>query len=87
MEHGPSASDPFESVRSDRDTKPTEALLKISHDIAQVLKRLTAPKAPIDMVKRHGAEEFHGTSLEESEMAEFWLEKLQRVLDEVILSS
>ena len=41
------------------------------------------PKAPIDMVRRHGAEKFHGTSLEESERAGFWLEKLQRVLDEV----
>ena len=87
MEHDPSASDPSKSVRSDHDTEQTESLLKISHDMAHVLKRLTAPKAPIDMVKRHGAEEFHGTSLEESEMAEFWLEKLQRVLDEVRLSS
>ena len=32
-EQGPSASDPSESVRSDRDTEPTEALLKISHDM------------------------------------------------------
>ena len=45
--------------------------------MARVLKRLTAPKAPIDMVRRHGAKEFHGTSLEESEKAEFWLEKLK----------
>ena len=51
--------------------------------MAQVLERLTAPKAQIDMVRRQGAEEFHGTSLEEYERAEFWLEKLQRVLDEV----
>ena len=35
------------------------------------------------MVRRHGAKEFNGTSLEESERAEFFLEKLQRVLDEV----
>ena len=35
------------------------------------------------MVRRHGDEEIHGTSLEESERAEFWIEKLQRVLDEV----
>ena len=51
--------------------------------MTRVLKPLTTPKAPIDMVRRHGAEELHGTSLEESKMAEFWLEKLQRVLDEV----
>ena len=77
-EQGPSASDPSKSVRSDRDilAEPTEAFLKISHDMARVLERLTAPKAPIDMVRRHGAEEFHGTSLEESERVDFWLEKL-----------
>ena len=58
-------------------------MLKISHDIARVLEQLTAPKAPIDMVRRHGTEEFHGKSLEEFERAEFWLEKRHRVLDEV----
>ena len=51
--------------------------------MARVSKRLTAPKALTDMVRIHGDEEFHGTSLEESERAEFWLEKLHRVLDEV----
>ena len=51
--------------------------------MARVLEQLTTPKALIDIVRRHRAEEFHGTSLEESERAEFWLEKLQRVLDEV----
>ena len=44
---------------------------------------MTTPKALIDMGRRHGAEEFHGKSLEEFEMAKFWLEKLQRVLNEV----
>ena len=62
---------------------PIEALLKISHDMARVLDRPMAPKAPIDMVRKHGAEEFHGTGLEESDKAEYWLEKLRRVLDEV----
>ena len=51
--------------------------------MTRVLERLTAPKAPIDMVRRHGAEEFYGTNMEESEKAEFWLEKLQRILEEV----
>ena len=51
--------------------------------MARVLDRLTAPKAPIDTVRRHGEEEFHGSSMEESEKAEFWLEKLERVLEEV----
>ena len=60
-----------------------EALLRISQDMAWVLDRLIAPKAPIDTVGRHGAEEFHGSSMEESEKAEFWLEKLERVLEEV----
>ena len=47
------------------------------------MDRLTAPKIPIDIVRRHGEEEFHGLSMEESEKAEFWLEKLERVLEEV----
>ena len=51
--------------------------------MAQVLEQLTTPKAPIDMVRRHRVEEFHGISLKESERAEFKLEKLQSVLDEV----
>ena len=46
---------------------PTKALLKISHDMERVLNQLTAPKAPIDTVRKHGAKEFHGTSLEESD--------------------
>ena len=44
---------------------------------------MTASKAPIDMVRRHGAEEFHGTNMEESNKAEFWLEKLQIILEKV----
>ena len=80
MEQGLSASEPSES---NVPNEPTEALLKISQDMARVLDRLTAPKAPIDTVRRHGAEEFHGSSMEESEKAEFWLEKLERVLEEV----
>ena len=43
-----------------------------------------ALRAPIDSVRKHGVEEFHGTSLEEFGKVEFWLEKLQRALDEVI---
>ena len=80
-----SASDPFESVISESNVfnEPTKALLKISQDMTWVLERLTAPKAPIYMMRRHGAEKFHGTSLKESDMAEFWLERLQRVLEEV----
>ena len=51
--------------------------------MARVLDRLTTLRAPIDSVRKRGVEEFHGTSLEESDKAEFWLEKLQRALDEV----
>ena len=51
--------------------------------MTRVLERLTAPKALINMVRRHGTEEFHGTNMEESDKAEFWLEKLQRILEEV----
>ena len=69
--------------RESRPAKPNEALLRISQDMTWVLKRLTAPKASIDMVIRHGAEEFHGTNMEESDKAKFWLEKLQRIFEEV----
>ena len=48
-----------------------------------MLDRLTTPKAPIDTVRRHGAKEFHGSSMEELEKVEFLLEKLERVLEEV----
>ena len=51
--------------------------------MARVLDRLIAPKAPIDTVRKHGVEEFHGSSIEESKKAKFWLEKLERVLEEV----
>ena len=60
-----------------------EDLLRISQDMTRVLDRLTIPKAPIDTVRRHGVEEFHGSSMEESKKVEFWLEKLERVLEEV----
>ena len=84
-DHGISTSNPSESVRSESQVpaEPNEVLLRISQDMTRVLERLTAPKAPIDMVKRHGAEEFHGTNMEESDKVEFWLEKLQRILEEV----
>ena len=51
--------------------------------MARVLDRLTAPRTLIDSVRKHRVEEFHGTGLEEYEKAEFWLQKLQRALDEV----
>ena len=80
-----SASDPSKSVRSDSHapTEPNEALLRISQDMAWVLERLTTLKAPINMVRRHGAEEFHWSNMEEFDKAEFWLEKLQRIVEEV----
>ena len=82
---GLSASDPSKSIKSESNApiEPTEALLRISQDMARVLDRLTTPKAPIDMVRRHRVEEFHGTSMDESDKEEYWLEKLQRVLEEV----
>ena len=79
-EQGLSASDPSES---NVPNEPTEALLRIMQDMAQVLDRLTASKAPINTVRIHGAEEFHGASMEESVKDEFWLEKLERVIEEV----
>ena len=84
-DQGLPASDPSESIRSESHApaEPNEALLRISQDMIRVLERLTAPKVVIDMVRRHGAKEFHGTNMEESDKAEFWLEKLQRILKEV----
>ena len=80
-----SASDPSESVKSESNApaEPTKALLRISQDMARVLDRLAALKAPIDMVRRHGVEEFHWICMEESDKVEYWLEKLQRLLEEV----
>ena len=57
------ASEPSES---NGPSEPNEALLRISQDMSRVLERLTAPKAPIDMVRRHEVEEVHGTNMEES---------------------
>ena len=75
-----SASEPSES---NVPNESTEALLRILQDMAWVLDRLTSPKAPIDTVRRHGAKEFHRSSMEELAKAEFWLENLERVLKEV----
>ena len=49
------ASDPSEYVRSKSHApiEPNEALLRISQDMTQVLERLTALKAPIDMRLRN----------------------------------
>ena len=55
----------FEPSESNVPNEPIEALLRILKDMARVLDRLTSPKAPIDTVRRHGAEEFHGLSMEE----------------------
>ena len=81
MDRDPSVYGPSDSARSEHAS--TEALVKISQDMARVLDRLTAPRTSIDSVRKHGVEEFHGTSLEESDKAVFWLEKLQMALDEV----
>ena len=85
MNLNPFVSDPFELAKGEHDVPVVsiEALLKISQDMVRVLDRLTASRASIDSVRKHGMEEFHGTSLEEFDKAEFWLEKLQRVVDEV----
>ena len=85
MDLDPSVSGPFEPTRGEHDilVRSTIALLKISQDVARVLDRLMAPRAPTNSVRNHKVEEFHGKSLEESDKAEFWLKKMQRALDEV----
>ena len=47
------------------------------------MERLTTPRALTDLLRKHGAEEFIGTTLEETEKAEYWLEKVHRVLEEI----
>ena len=61
----------------------TEALVKISQYMARVLDQLMAPRAPSNSVRKLGVEEFRGTSMEEFDKAEFWLENLESALDEV----
>ena len=72
-DQGLPASDPSETIRSESHApaEPNEALLRISQDMARVLERLTAPKAPIYMIRRHRAEEFHGLNMEESDKVDF----------------
>ena len=74
MDLDPFVSGPSDSARSEHVS--TEALLKIYQDMARVLDRLTAPRASTDSVRKHGVDEFHGTSMEEFDKAELWLEKL-----------
>ena len=76
-----SASDLSDSTTNEYAS--TEALVKISQDMERVLDRLTAPRALSDSVRKKRVEEFHGTSMEESDKAKFWLEKLERAVDEV----
>ena len=76
-----SVSGPSDSTTNEY--APTKTLVKISRDMERVLNRLTTPRAPSDSVRKHGLEEFHGTSMEEFKKAKFWLEKLERALDEV----
>ena len=76
-----SASGPFDSTINEYAS--TKALVKISQDMARVLDRLMAPRALSDSVRKHGVEEFQGTIMEEFDKVEFWLEKLERALDEV----
>ena len=76
-----SASCPSDSTKNEYAS--IEVLVKNSQDMARVLDQLTAPRALSDSVRKHGVEEFHGTSMEESDKGEFWLEKLERALVEV----
>ena len=64
---------PSEFVKSESyaPAEPNKALLKISQDMALILEILKALKASIDMIRRHGAEEFHGSNMEEFDKAKF----------------
>ena len=54
MDLDPFVSGPSEPTR--REHVSTEALLKISQDMARVLDQLTTPRTPIDSVRKHGVE-------------------------------
>ena len=54
MDLHPFVSGPSDFARSEHAS--TEALLKISQDMARVLDLLTTPRAPIDLVRKHGVE-------------------------------
>ncbi|KAA3465607.1 Protein MCM10 [Gossypium australe] len=43
-------------------------------------------KPPVDKIRKYGAEEFRGTSDDDAERAEFWLENTIQVFDEMSLS-
>ena len=51
-----SAFSPFDSTTNEYAS--TEALVKISQDMARVLDRLTTPRALSDSIRKHGVEEF-----------------------------
>ena len=51
--------------------------------MAHVLEILTASIASIYMIRRHRAKEFRGSNMEESDKAEFWLENMQSLMEEV----
>ena len=64
--------DQYASIPSDsmtNENSSTYALVKISQDMARVLDQLTAPRAPCDSVRNNRVEEFHGTSMENSDKA------------------
>ena len=84
-DQGLPALDPSKSIRSESHApvEPNEAFLRISQDMAQALERLTTLKALIDMIRRHRVEVFHGSNMEGSDKAEFWLEKLQIIMKKV----
>ena len=83
VESHPSVPGSSSASRRSVPAAQTEAMLKISQDMAKVLERLTKPRAPTDLLRKHGAEEFTGTTLDETEKAEYWLEKTQRVIEEI----
>ena len=71
------------SSESNALAEPNEAFAKDISGHGSGIGKIDSYEAPIDMVRRHGVEEFHGTNMEESDKAEFLLEKLQIILEKV----
>ena len=58
MDLDPSVSSPSKPTRGEHNipVMSTKDLIKSSQDMARVLDRLTAPRALIDSVRKHGVE-------------------------------
>ena len=60
-----------------------EPLLPVVQQGAELVR---TGKPPVDKIGKYGAEEFRATTNDDAEKAEFWLENIIKVFDELSLS-